>query len=101
MDTLLKIVLLVGIIVVVLLSLILCILFTPVCDGGELLQNDCGKILFPWVKKFKLPSGKYCCQKCYLRDLQSFVEIRKDTETGSVDEKELSAQKELEKSADK
>ena len=95
---LLKIILIVGITVIVLLSLILFILLTPVCDGGELLQSDCGKILFPWVKKFKLPSGKYCCQKCYLRDLQSFVDIRKNTDNSFVDEKELSAQKELEKS---
>ena len=66
--------------VVVVLAFLLFMMITPVCGGGELVHTDCGKILFPWVKKFKLPSGKYCCLNCYKNDLMLFVEMRKNAE---------------------
>ena len=52
---------------------------TPICDGGDLIRG-CGKILFPWRKKFKLPSGKWCCTSCYARDLKMFAQLKKDSD---------------------
>ena len=60
--------------------------------GGEFLRSNCGKVLFPWVKKFKLPSGRYCCLNCYRNDLLYFTEIRESAE--EIYQKE---QQELEK----
>ena len=79
--------------VVILLILLILILNLPVCGGGEIISNPCGKILFPWTKKFKLPSGKYCCKACYLADLQTFAELYKEND--AVDKKETAAQREL------
>ena len=67
-----------GIILFILFIVIVICMLTPICDGGELISG-CGKPLFPWRKKFKLPSGKYCCMQCYLRDLKQFSDIRQDS----------------------
>ena len=66
---------------VVLVLFLICVILitTKICAGGDLF-SCCGKMLFPWTKKVKLPSGKYCCINCYVRDLKMFSEIRKDSE---------------------
>ena len=56
------------------------ILDTKVCTGGDLFIRDCGKLLFPWVKRFKLPSGKFCCIDCYMNELQQFTKMRSDVD---------------------
>ena len=63
----------------VILLLFFMLSWVPVCNGGEIDKKPCGKILFPWVKKYKLPSGKYCCKDCYLRDWNTFASIRNDS----------------------
>ena len=48
---------------------------TKICEGGALISG-CGRPLYPWVKKFKLPSGLYCCARCYARDLEQFAKMK-------------------------
>lgn len=48
---------------------------TKICEGGALFSG-CGKALYPWTKKFKLPTGLYCCAKCYARDLEQFAKMK-------------------------
>ena len=71
--------LIVAFVVIFLLAAGVILVVTKICEGGELFSG-CGKMLFPWTKKIKLPSGKYCCINCYARDLKMFTEIRKDSE---------------------
>ena len=67
------------IIVLFVLVAFVIIFTTKICDGGELISG-CGKPLFIWTKKIKLPSGKYCCTNCYARDLKLFAKVKSDSE---------------------
>lgn len=61
----------VGVIVFILLLLIF-FHSIKICEGGKILQG-CGKLLFPWSKKYKIPGfNSYCCEECYKRDLNLF-----------------------------
>ena len=70
------------VIIILLLLLVLLLRSIPVCNGGDFITKQCGKVLFPWVPKFKLPSGKYCCKDCYLRDIQSYADIKQKSREG-------------------
>lgn len=66
----------IGVIIFIILILIFWFLKSvKICNGGELFHTGCGKILFPWQPKFKLPSGKICCMQCYIKDLKLFSEM--------------------------
>ena len=71
----------IGVIILIVLLLIFWFLrTTKICNGGELIHTGCGKILFPWQQKFKLPSGKICCLDCYAKDLKIFSEMLENSE---------------------
>lgn len=53
---------------------------TYVCSGGRIMQG-CGKILYPWSKRIKVPYGKgYCCMECLKRDIDLVTEASKEGE---------------------
>jgi len=73
-----RIIVIISIILLLLVCLCIILITTKVCAGGDLFAKECGKLLFPWSKRFKLPSGKFCCMDCYMNELQKFSEMRSE-----------------------
>ena len=61
------------ILLIILAIITLLLLFlhsTKICEGGRIMQG-CGKLLFPWTKKYKIPGfDNYCCEACFKRDFE-------------------------------
>ena len=62
------------IVVVILLFLFVILHSIKICEGGLIMQG-CGKFLFPWTKKHKLPpNNTYCCEECFKRDYKLLMD---------------------------
>ena len=59
----------IGILILLLCGIITFLILTKICNGGLFLRG-CGKVLYPWTHRYKLPDGRYCCENCLKKDLQ-------------------------------
>lgn len=43
-------------------------------------MQGCGKLLFPWTKKYKIPGfNTYCCKACFERDYNLLTKPAENT----------------------
>ena len=57
--------------IIVSIAILLLAFNTKVCNGGQLIVG-CGRLLFPWSKKYFLSSNKVCCKRCFEREMKLF-----------------------------